>query len=64
MSENQIKVGDVVRLKSGGVPMTVDSIRNDDVSCVWWHTTTGEPFCRIFNPDTLEKCPPKESAAK
>ena len=32
----QFKVGDVVRLKSGGVRMTVELIDGDAVLCVWF----------------------------
>lgn len=28
-------VGDSVRLKGGGVTMTVEKIESDDVTCVW-----------------------------
>ena len=39
MSE-QLKVGDVVKLKSGGVKMTIEEIDNDgNVSCVWFDGT-------------------------
>jgi uncharacterized protein YodC (DUF2158 family) len=35
MPEEQFKPGDVVRLKSGGRPMTVSKCEGDDVTCVW-----------------------------
>jgi uncharacterized protein YodC (DUF2158 family) len=30
------KVGDVVRLKSGSPPLTVDAIEDDRATCVWF----------------------------
>lgn len=30
-----IKPGDVVMLKSGGLPLTVASVEDDNVTCVW-----------------------------
>ncbi len=32
----EFKEGDVVRLKSGGPPMTVEQIYDEDISCVWF----------------------------
>jgi uncharacterized protein YodC (DUF2158 family) len=32
---DQFKVGDVVVLRSGSIPMTVEEIDGKDVSCVW-----------------------------
>ena len=49
------KVGDVVRLKSGGYPMTVamDQLANSDsVSCVW-HDADGRISDWYFQSDTL-----------
>lgn len=31
-----MKVGDVVKLKSGGEPMTVESVNNPFARCVWF----------------------------
>ena len=46
MSENEIKPGDVVELKSGGPKMTVDSIDGSEAWCVWSvkDKPTGETF--------------------
>lgn len=37
---NEIRVGDVVELKSGGVPMTVDSIGDGLAKCIWQEGST------------------------
>ena len=31
----ELKAGDVVMLKSGGMPLTVADIDGDDIECVW-----------------------------
>lgn len=31
----ELKVGDVTVLKSGGQPMTVAEVHNDNITCVW-----------------------------
>lgn len=31
----ELKVGDIVMLKSGGQPLTVAEVRGDDVLCLW-----------------------------
>lgn len=46
-------VGDVVKLKSGGEPMTVEQVEGDDVSCVWFE---GKRVQReTFTAGTLKK---------
>jgi uncharacterized protein YodC (DUF2158 family) len=35
MDERVLEVGDVVRLKSGGPPMTVEAIESEAVRVVW-----------------------------
>jgi uncharacterized protein YodC (DUF2158 family) len=58
MAEMKFTVGDVVRLKSGGPTMTVQSAQYaDEVVCTWF----GEKNKREFSPfhqDTLEKFEP------
>lgn len=52
MSE-QIKVGDVVQLKSGSAKMTVEEIGDAGVSCVWFEGT--QPQRGEFPVVTLKK---------
>ncbi|MCK4819568.1 DUF2158 domain-containing protein [bacterium] len=54
MSE-ELKVGDVVKLKSGGIKMTIEEIVVDDgdVSCVWFDGT--QPQRGEFPAITLMK---------
>jgi uncharacterized protein YodC (DUF2158 family) len=33
---DEIKVGDTVQLKSGGPSMTIEGIRDEAASCVWF----------------------------
>lgn len=46
------KVGDVVRLKSGGSRMTIEKVDGDDVLCVWFEGAKVERA--IFLYDTLK----------
>ena len=59
MSENSFKVGDVVRLKSGGPLMTVQQATYaDNIMCTWF----GENNKRMsegFHPRTLQKIVPE-----
>lgn len=57
---SNIKVGDVVRLRSGGPEMTVqakaESAKVEAVACVWFpQTNSCEPMRHNFSVDTLEK---------
>lgn len=61
------EVGDVVAVKAGGPPMTVEAYdaEGELVSCVWFsrnpdHQWTG-PHRENFNPDLLERAEPDES---
>jgi uncharacterized protein YodC (DUF2158 family) len=46
--------GDLVRLRSGGPPMTVDSIHGNQVDC-FWSDSDGEPIAQSFPADVLQK---------
>lgn len=50
---SEIKAGDVVKLKSGGVSMTVEKIRRDNgkAMCVWF--VEGEIKSFDFAPEAL-----------
>lgn len=67
MSE-EIKVGDVVRLKSGGPNMTVNHIGpqydggEDRVWCEWFNEKN-HPCNKDFALTSVEKAPPKASVA-
>ena len=47
-----IKEGNIVRLKSGGVQMTVDSIDEDGANCVWQNGN--HTLRELFRVHTLE----------
>jgi uncharacterized protein YodC (DUF2158 family) len=51
MSESFV-VGDVVRLKSGGDPMTVEEVDGNDISCVWFEGK--KPHRQTFVAATLK----------
>ena len=48
-----LKPGDVVLLKSGGHPMTVAEVDDDDIACVWMGTE-GELFRETLSFAMLE----------
>jgi uncharacterized protein YodC (DUF2158 family) len=51
---NQFKVGDMVKLKSGGPKMTVNSIlANGKLMCAWFDGTN-KPNKEQFHPDALK----------
>ena len=52
------KKGDVVILKSGGPKMTVKSIQENKIICVWWDEKTNDYKEREFEEDLLEKYEP------
>ncbi len=51
MSES-FSVGDVVQLKSGGEPMTVEEVDGNDISCVWFEGK--QPHRQQFVAATLK----------
>ena len=54
MPEKIFKVGDVVRLKSGGPAMTVQSVKAEGrLFCQWF--VEGEPHSEYFHADSLER---------
>jgi uncharacterized protein YodC (DUF2158 family) len=46
--------GDLVRLRSGGPAMTVDSIKGNQVDC-FWTGEDGQPNAESFPIDVLQK---------
>jgi uncharacterized protein YodC (DUF2158 family) len=46
--------GDLVRLRSGGPAMTVDSIKGNQVDC-FWTGEDGQPNAESFPVDVLQK---------
>jgi uncharacterized protein YodC (DUF2158 family) len=58
MSEEAIKVGDVVRLKSGGPHMTVQIVGGPLVYCVWFHAgATNNERTGAYLIEMVEKVP-------
>jgi Uncharacterized small protein (DUF2158) len=50
----EIKAGDVVRLKSGGLKMTVSHIGPTNAECIYIHPTTDEPTIVFCGPEALK----------
>lgn len=48
-------VGDTVQLKSGGPIMTVGSVDEEGLSCVWFTDKGTEAFRGYFEQGTLQK---------
>ena len=40
---NDFKVGDVVQLKSGSMPMTVTNVKQDIIECKWFNSAKDLP---------------------
>jgi len=55
MENNELKVGDVVELKSGSDVMTVKSINGDDVVCVWYDYDNSKTVTDTFKKVMLKK---------
>ena len=53
---DEIKVGDIVWLRSGGPAMTVDNKFENEVICVWFEGT--KITCYPFRPHSLTKTEP------
>jgi uncharacterized protein YodC (DUF2158 family) len=67
MSE-ELKPGEVVQLKSGGPPMTIEGIgkygmgaTTDRANCVWFEGT--KRIEGLFELHTLQKVPPRRPSA-
>lgn len=54
MDEQSFKVGDVVRLKSGGTSMTIEQVSNKAIRCAWFNGGGGYNS-GMFHVDTLER---------
>ena len=53
----KLKVGDVVVLKSGGPNMTVYSVKENDICCVWFNENDvgySGPYSNDFKYDQLD----------
>lgn len=48
-------VGDAVQLKSGGPVMTVESVDEEGLNCVWFVDETTLPLQRYFTLETVKK---------
>ena len=57
MSDDRLKTGDVVKLKSGSAPMTI-SYENEfgRLECCWWNSLTQNVERGDFNQCDLKKC--------
>lgn len=52
MKKEELKIGDQVRLRSGGPLMTVGSFSTDCVSCQWFERK--ELRSGVFSPESLK----------
>lgn len=50
----QFQTGDVVQLKSGGPKMTVSTLKDGEVWCVWFDKDNA-PQSRVFKPEVLDR---------
>lgn len=46
------KIGDIVQLKSGSIKMTIESISEESINCVWM--TGGDLKRDVFNRDSID----------
>ena len=59
MAVTKWKVGDTVRLKSGGPVMTVTNVtKDDDLVWVSWFDSAGNPYEGSYPEDALEESRP------
>ncbi|WP_035973773.1 DUF2158 domain-containing protein [Bradyrhizobium sp. WSM471] len=59
MAEPTIELGSVVRLKSGGPLMTVDSMAGDHVRCVWHDEAKQLQMQPILRSSLVVEQPPR-----
>ena len=52
-----LQIGNIVKLKSGGPPMTVDMIIGARTCCVWF--LDGQRLSSVFHADALKKITPE-----
>lgn len=57
MADNAMRVGAVVRLKSGGPKMTLQAKQDEGWHCVWFDAK-GDKQSDVFPEDTLETYSP------
>ncbi len=55
LMKEDIEVGDVVFLASGGPAMTVARIGEERIECVWFRPTHDLPIAEMFRPVLLTK---------
>lgn len=53
-----LQIGNIVRLKSGGPPMTVEMINGPITGCVWF--LDGQRLSSFFHADTFRKTTPED----
>ncbi len=51
----ELKVGDVVKLRSDGPLMTIMRIQGSDFVCIWFDQNQRGPLCDTFSSHTLVK---------
>lgn len=57
MNQNvELKVGDIVQLKSGGPKMTIENIRDGEICCTWFDAQGARQFSH-FDPRVLRVSP-------
>ena len=65
MSDDRLKKGDVVKLKSSSAQMTVSyENQSGSLGCRWWNTLTQKFETEQFNPWELKKCGSDSGSAR